>query len=221
MENRVIEVFDRISEKYDLLDSLISWGMDQRWRREVVRLLDLRAGSRVLDCGAGTGKLAIQIRKSCPECRISIIDINENMLRRDLLPDVSFSVGSVESMPIDDGTQDRVTSAFLTRNVIRLERYFSEVYRVLDHGGVFVNLDIFNPSLPVYRDFFAMYFYRVVPLFGNLITSSKSYTYLANSVKKFVSPETFSSMLSLAGFKSVHFKQYMLGAVNIHVGVKP
>lgn len=220
MDEKVIEVFDRISGKYDLLDTMISWGMDQHWRKEVVRFLDLRPDLRVLDCGAGTGKLSALILKNCPECHLSIVDINENMLRRDLFPSVTFNVGSVEDMPMDDRSMDRITSAFLTRNVGRLERYFSEVYRILDSGGIFVNLDIFNPQIPVYRDFFSLYFYRIMPAFGNIITSSKSYTYLADSVKKFVTPETFSSMLELAGFKSVYFKPYMLGAVNIHVAVK-
>ncbi len=220
MESNVIDVFDRISEKYDLLDSLISWGMDQHWRREVVKYLDLEPHLRVLDCGAGTGKLTALILKNCESCTVTVVDSNERMLRRELFPDVKFHVGSAEQLPVDDASMDRITSAFLTRNVGKLERYLSESYRALDHGGKFVNLDIFNPRLPVYRDFFGLYFYRIVPALGNIMTSSTSYTYLANSVKKFVSPETFSNMLKLAGFRDVAVRQYMLGAVNIHVATK-
>lgn len=220
MESNVVEVFDSINEKYDLLDTMMSWGMDQHWRKEVVRFLELRPELNVLDCGAGTGKLSSLILKHCKKCSLTVVDLTEKMLRRDLFPSVKFHVGSAEELPLDDYSMDRVTSAFLTRNVPRLERYFSEAYRVLNHGGKFVNLDIFNPRLPVYRDLFALYFYRIVPLFGNMITSSGSYTYLASSVKKFVTPETFSSMLRLAGFSSVSFNSYMLGAVNIHVAVK-
>lgn len=220
MENEVISVFDKISEKYDLLDTMISWGMDQHWRKEVIRLLKLKNGLNVLDCGAGTGKLSSLILKKCHDCNLTIVDLNEKMLRRDLFPNVKFHVGSAEELPLEDSSQDRVTSAFLTRNVPRLERYLSEAYRVLDHDGIFVNLDIFNPTIPVYRDLFGLYFFKVVPRFGNMVTGSTSYTYLANSVKKFVSPGTFSRMLELAGFTKVYHQGYMLGAVNIHVGIK-
>lgn len=220
MESNVVEVFDNISEKYDLLDTLISWGMDQRWRREVIRALELKPGLRIMDCGAGTGKLSALILKKCKGCSLTVVDLNEKMLRRDLFPNVKFHVGSVEDLPVEDASMDRITSAFLTRNVVRLERYLSEAFRVLDHGGIFVNLDIFNPQLPVYRNLFGIYFFNVVPFFGNIVTSSKSYTYLANSVRKFVAPKTLSRMLELAGFSKVAYKQYMLGAVNIHVAVK-
>lgn len=220
MEDRVIEVFDRISEKYDLLDSIISWGLDQHWRKDVVRMLDLKPEMIVVDCGAGTGKLSAIIKKDCPKCQLNVVDINERMLRRDLFTGVKFYVGSVENIPMNEGSVDRVASAFLTRNVQKLERYFSEVYRILKKGGIFVNLDIFNPTIPVYRDLFGLYFFHIVPAFGNRVTSSKSYSYLANSVRNFVSAKTMQNMLKFAGFGTVEYHSHMLGAVNVHVAIK-
>lgn len=220
MENRVMEVFSRISDKYDFLDSMISWGMDQRWRRALVRMIPLHEKMRILDCGAGTGKLTSIMMKICPSCHFTMLDLNEKMLRKENFPGVAFITSSAESIPLQDGSQDVVVSAFLTRNVPRLERYLQEARRVLKDGGMFLNLDIFRPVIPVYREFFSLYFYRIVPLIGNLATKSTSYSYLADSVKRFVDPETFSTMMKMAGFNHIYRKQFMLGSVLLHTGIK-
>ncbi|MCL4335201.1 MAG: class I SAM-dependent methyltransferase [Candidatus Thermoplasmatota archaeon] len=220
MENNVLEVFSSISDKYDFLDSMISWGMDQRWRRAMVRKIPLGDGKMILDCGAGTGKLSSLILKRCKTCHITMVDINDRMFRKEKFPNVHFITSTVESIPVDDMTQDAVVSAFLTRNVPKLERYISETYRVLKPGGVFVNLDIFRPVLPVYREFFSLYFYHIVPFIGNRVTGSTSYTYLAQSVKRFVTTSMFSTMMGLAGFHDIEMKPFMFGSVCMHAGIK-
>lgn len=220
-EELVREVFESIRDRYDLLDSLISAGLDQRWRRFALKKLGLKGSSEVLDCGAGTGKLTKMILDSCPDCRVTSLDITKSMFRPSILPETRFIVASAESMPLEDSSFNAVASAYLTRNLGSVDNYFREAFRVLRSGGRLVNLDIYNPTIPGFSLLFRIYFYHLVPVVGNMATKSKSYTYLANSVKNFHSQETVMEKLESAGFKETGFKKLMGGSIGIHWGLKP
>lgn len=219
-EELVRNVFENIQDRYDLLDSIISAGMDQRWRRKLIRSLNLKEGAHVLDCGAGTGKLTRMILESCPTCKVTSLDITEGMFRPSILPDCKFVVASAQDMPFEDQTFDAVVSGYLTRNLESTDKYFSEAMRVLKQGGMFANLDIYNPTLPGYSQLFGIYFYHFVPFLGDHVTESDSYTYLAKSVKNFFPPETILEKIVAAGFKDVKMKKMMLGSIAMHVGRK-
>lgn len=219
-EVQVRGVFEAIQDKYDLLDSIISLGMDQPWRKKVLRIMDLQKGMTVLDSGAGTGKLTKMIRKACPGCRVISLDITEKMFRPSLLSDVEFVVGSAEEMPLPASSVDRAASCFLTRNLSSVDRYLEELHRVLKPGGVFVNLDIYPPSNQVFEKFFSLYFYRIVPGIGDRATRSDSYSYLANSVRNFISPEAMGSKIVEHDFELVEQSLMGLGSVAIHAGRK-
>ncbi len=219
-EELVRSVFENIQDRYDLLDSIISAGMDQRWRRKLIRSLNLEENSEVLDCGAGTGKLTRMILNSCPTCRVTSLDITEGMFRPSILPDCKFVVASAQDMPFDDQKYDAVVSGYLTRNLESVDKYFSEAYRVLKPGGMFANLDIYNPTLPGFSQLFGIYFYHFVPYLGDHVTNSTSYTYLAKSVKNFHSPEVIREKIAAAGFSEVGMKKMMLGSIALHVGTK-
>lgn len=219
-EELVRGVFESIQDRYDLLDSLISAGMDQRWRRELISRLDLKEGSSVLDCGAGTGKLTKMILEACPTCKVTSLDITEGMFRPSILPDCKFVVASAEDMPFGNESFDAVVSAYLTRNLGNLDSYLAEAMRVLKPGGAFANLDIYNPTMPVFSQLFAIYFYHIVPVIGNTATGSKSYTYLAKSVKEFYRPEVVMQKIIDAGFGEVSMKKMMMGSISLHTGRK-
>ncbi len=219
-EELVVHVFESIQDRYDLLDSFISMGMDQRWRRILVSELGLKPGQTVLDCGAGTGKLTHGILQACPTCSTISLDITQSMFRQSYLPDTRFITASAENIPLDDCSVDAVASAYLTRNLENLDRYFAEVRRVLKPGGIFANLDIYNPRMPGFSPLFGLYFYHIVPVFGNLVTKSTSYSYLAESVRKFYSPDVVSQKIENAGLKVRKCKTMMLGAIGMHVAVK-
>ena len=220
-EDLVKQVFEDIQDRYDLLDSIISAGMDQRWRRCALQKLDLGKSSDVLDCGARTGKLTRMILDTCPNCKVTSLDITQSMFRPSILPETKFVVASAESMPLDDASYNAVISAYLTRNLESVDRYFSEAYRVLRSGGRFVNLDIYSPTLPGFSLLFRIYFFHFVPVMGNAATRSKSYTYLANSVKTFHSQETILEKIKTAGFTNTGHKKLMGGSIGIHWGTKP
>ncbi|BAB60201.1 hypothetical protein [Thermoplasma volcanium GSS1] len=215
----VKKIFDQISDKYDLIDTIISLGLDQRWRRSLISNLKLMPGLQCLDCGAGSGKVTELIMESCDSCSVTALDITDSMFNPELTKRCKFVVSPAESLPFSDETFDRVSSAFLTRNLADVDKYFSEVYRVLKPGGIFVNLDIFNPTKPVFSQFFSLYFYRMVPFFGNHATHSRNYSYLANSVKFFYSPFILSKKLESKGF-IVEPKDLFFGSVFMHIAQK-
>lgn len=220
-EELVRNIFENIQDRYDLLDSIISAGMDQRWRRRLIDSLNLKKGSHVLDCGAGTGKLTRMILESCPTCKVTSLDITEGMFRPSILPECKFVVASALDMPFDEGSYDAVVSAYLTRNLDSVDKYFLEAKRVLKPGGGFANLDIYPPNLPVYSQLFGLYFYHFVPFLGDRMTDSDSYTYLSKSVKNFFSPETIKDKIQKSGFLGVEMKRMMLGSIALHVGKSP
>ena len=219
-EKNVREIFNSIQDKYDFLDTLISMGQDERWRRFMVKNLELKNNLDVLDCGAGTGKLTRQIIEACGTCSTTCLDVTDSMFRPKLFPTTRFIVASAEHIPLPDESVDRVVSAFLTRNLENVDNYFSEVHRILRKNGIFINLDIFDPEIPVYRQFFSLYFYRMMPRIGNRMTGSKSYSYLAQSVKNFYDHETLETKIRNSGITLEISRPFMLGSVYVHKGVK-
>ncbi len=200
-EERVRSVFNSIYNKYDLIDSIISFGMDSAWRRTMISMAGSRQYKSILDCGAGTGKLTMQLRKKFPDARMVALDVSDQMIS--LIPDPGIErvVGSAVELPFDSSSFDLVTSAFLTRNVPNIEAYLKEAYRVLRKDGALINLDIHTPVIHGYREIFSLYFFHVVPIIGDLLTGSNSYSYLSNSVRNFVGPDELIDKARKAGFR--------------------
>lgn len=200
-EERVRSVFNSIYNKYDLIDSIISFGMDSAWRRTMISMAGSRQYKSILDCGAGTGKLTLQLRKKFPDARMVALDVSDQMIS--LIPDPGIErvVGSAVELPFDSSSFDLVTSAFLTRNVPSIEAYLKEAYRVLRKDGALINLDIHTPVIHGYREIFSLYFFHVVPIIGDLLTGSNSYSYLSNSVRNFVGPDELIDKARKAGFR--------------------
>ena len=214
-------VFRGIRSSYDRLDSMISFGQDNKWRKKLVGNLKFPVDGTVLDCGAGTGKLTELIQKVFPGCRTISLDITAEMFRPEKNRNTVFIEGSAEEIPLADSSVDAVVSSYMTRNLISVDRYFSEAFRVLRPGAMMVNMDIFNPTLPVFSQFFSLYFYRFMPVLGNFLSGTGSYTYLADSVRYFFTPEEICKKIEEAGFSAVSKKSLMLGSVFIHSGMKP
>ncbi len=224
-------MFDRIAPRYDLMNRLMTFGMDQRWRRFVVAQAAPPAGGRALDVAAGTGDIAIALARRIGAGGMAIAaDFAREMLRpgpakaarAGVRCVVHFLAADALALPFPDDAFDCVTSGFAMRNVADIERAFREMCRVAKPGGRVVCLEVAQPTIPPIRWLHAAYFNRIVPLIGRIITGQReAYTYLPESARNFPPPPALAALMARAGLRNVHYRRLSLGAVAVHVGRKP
>ena len=218
----VAAMFGRIAPRYDLINTLMTFGQDARWRRKVAGVLPaLGREAHVLDVGTGTGRLGVAVREIDPTWRVVGVDFTFEMLRQ-ASGDLAMAAGDAQQLPFADGQFDAIVSGFLVRNLADIERGLLEQVRVLRSGGALVILETTPGPSGWQRPFYRFYFRRIVPLLGNLIAGDASaYTYLPESTLAFVQPERLGSLLRTAGLSDVHIHYLMLGCVAMIVGYKP
>ncbi len=218
----VQNMFTRIAGRYDLMNRLMTAGQDVRWRRHVIALADLKAGSRLLDIGAGTGDLAREAMLQQPEVRITAADFTLEMMRvgkrNGSLP---FSAADALRLPFKDGAFDAVVSGFLMRNVTDLHKGLQEQYRVLKRGGRIVILDTTRPKKNLLSPFIWFHMHVIIPALGRLISGQgDAYNYLPDTTENFVTAEKLAAHMAAVGFRMVGYERLMFGTIAIHWGEK-
>jgi demethylmenaquinone methyltransferase / 2-methoxy-6-polyprenyl-1,4-benzoquinol methylase len=214
----VRSMFDRIAPVYDVMNRVMTAGLDVRWRRLAAASV-VRAGDSVLDAACGTGDLAVADAKAGAG-KVTGLDFSEQMLARARrkAPDLSFVRGDLLALPFADGTFDAATVGFGVRNVADLPLALRELRRVLRPGGRLAVLEITQPRGAL-RPFYSLWFDRVVPLLGKLLPGGAAYTYLPASVKRFPTAERLAELLHEAGFGEVQVKLLAGSIVALHTGV--
>jgi demethylmenaquinone methyltransferase/2-methoxy-6-polyprenyl-1,4-benzoquinol methylase len=227
-KRQVAAMFDNISHRYDLLNHLLSMGIDIRWRRKAIRLLKPLRPKEILDVATGTGDLAIEALATGAE-KVTGIDISEGMLekgRRKLQKlkldgKIELKAGDSEDLAFPDNKFDAVVVAFGVRNFENLERGLSEMLRVTRPGGMVVIIEFSKPSRFPLKQIFQFYFNRILPVVGRLISSDRSaYRYLPESVKTFPEGEDFLSILSATGYKNTKCIPLTFGISSVYTGSK-
>jgi demethylmenaquinone methyltransferase/2-methoxy-6-polyprenyl-1,4-benzoquinol methylase len=213
----VQRMFDRIAPVYDLMNRVMTAGLDRRWRRITVEQA-VRPGDRVLDACCGTGDLAIAARRHGAGAVVGL-DFSEQMLERARRKDdtIEWLQGDVLALPFEDASFDSATVGFGIRNVDDLEAGLRELRRVLRGGGRLAILEITTPRGAL-APFYRVWFDRVVPLLGRVLPGGDAYTYLPASVRRFPVPEELSRLLESSGFDDVRFRVFAGGIVALHVG---
>src|SRR5512133_161269 len=180
-------MFDRIAPVYDVMNRVMTAGLDQRWRRATVHAV-VEPGDRVLDAACGTGDLAIVAAKA--GATVTGLDFSEKMLQRARRkkPDLEWIQGDLLALPFEDDTFDAATVGFGVRNVSDLPGSIAELRRVLRPGGRLGILEITRPRGPL-RFFYSLWFDRIVPLLGKVLPGGEAYTYLPASVRRFPGPD--------------------------------
>lgn len=213
----VQRMFDRIAPVYDVMNRVMTAGLDQRWRRATVREA-VRPGDRVLDACCGTGDLAVAACNAAAGEVIGV-DFSERMLERARrkAPEVEWTQADVLALPFGDASFDAAVVGFGVRNVEDLAAGLKELRRVLRPGGRLGILEITKPRGPL-AIFYKLWFDRIVPLLGRVLPGGAAYTYLPASVRRFPGPEDLADLLRTCGFENVRFRRFAGGIVALHVG---
>ncbi len=228
------DVFTSVPPRYDLINTLVTLGLDKRWRRQAARECLVSRPGRVLDLCCGTGDLAVSLaRLAVDDVAVVGIDYSQPMLDRaarkaEQLGDgrrPSFTCGDAANLPFPEGYFDCVGISFALRNLTYAnplaQRYLAETLRVLSDGGRFVIVETSQPRLRLVRQLYHLYLRQFVFRLGYLISGNRSaYRYLAESAARFYTPDELGKTLLAAGFRRVSCRRLFLGAVSIHVAVK-
>jgi demethylmenaquinone methyltransferase/2-methoxy-6-polyprenyl-1,4-benzoquinol methylase len=218
-------MFDRIAGRYDLLNTVMTAGLNRLWNRRVLGAAGLRPGGRALDLACGTGSLTRDLAKRVgPEGHVLGVDFSGEMLRAARsrpLPNVEYRLGDatdLEGVPSD--SFDAATIAYGARNIPDLDALFSEMARTLVPGGVAVCLEIARPTGAVSSRFYGLWFDRIVPKLGGLISGDASaYAYLPESVKEFVAPDELADIMGRNGLQNVTWSGLAGGIITLHRGI--
>ena len=228
-KTRVREMFDSIAPRYDLLNHLLSFGVDRLWRRRMVGVVAAGTPAAILDVAAGTGDVAVALARRLPAARITGIDLSGEMLavgrgkvaRRGLCDRIELVQGDAEQLSFPDGTFDAVTIGFGIRNFGSIEAGLAEAFRVLRPGGRLCILEFSTPRGRCFGPLYRFYFHRILPLVGRLISKDDSaYTYLPESVDHFPVNLLFLRLMGQAGFAACRSRRQMRGIAYIYEGRK-
>ncbi|TAJ15023.1 bifunctional demethylmenaquinone methyltransferase/2-methoxy-6-polyprenyl-1,4-benzoquinol methylase UbiE [Marinilabiliaceae bacterium JC017] len=227
-KQQVATMFNNIAPRYDLLNHLLSLGIDKRWRRRAINLLRELKNPVILDVATGTGDLAL-LAHHMLKCDITGVDISSEMLsvaqqkikKQSVQDAVQVQLGDSEHLPFDDASFDAVMVAFGVRNFENLNKGLSEMQRVLKPGGKMVILEFSRPAFFPFKQLYFFYFKRVLPFIGGLISKDRAaYTYLPESVLNFPDGERFDAELKRVELKPVTRLKQTLGIATIYLAEK-
>lgn len=225
---RVREMFGRVARRYDWLNTVLSGGMHHRWRRFAIRECALPPEARTLDVAVGTGDFAIEAvarggtSLGVDPCEPMLHEARSKLARLGLTGRVRLVCAEAEALPVPDGTFDAATIGFGLRNVTDIDAAFAEMARAVRPGGRVVALEIARPQLPIFRQLFFLYFYRLSPWLARLLGGdAQAYRYLPESLKQFRSREELCDAMRRAGLVEVHYHDLTGGSVCVHVGTRP
>ena len=226
-KDQVKHMFNMIASKYDVLNHTLSLGMDYVWRKKAIKKI-LNNPKEILDIATGTADFAISAAKYT-QANITGIDISDQMIyvgnkkiqQKKLNNRIKLSIEDSENLPYLDNSYDAITAGFGVRNFENLEKGLSEIYRVVKKNGYVVILEPSTPKAFPLKQIFSIYFQKILPFIGSLVSKDKSaYSYLPNSVKSFPDGDDFLKILNKQGFSKANYYPLSFGIVSLYVAIK-
>ena len=223
----VEQMFNKIAQKYDLFNDIITFGMHRQWKRFVARQTDLHAEQSCLDLCCGTGDIAREVLRQYPSSKVTGLDFSEEMLniaesKNNNEITVQYIPGDAMNIPFQDAAFDAVTIGYGMRNVQNISQFLLEILRVLKPEGVLVSLDVGKVRIPILAELNHFYFFHIVPLVGKLlIPGEEIFKYLPESSLEYPNQESLTNLMIETGFEKVGFHNFVFGASTVHVAYKP
>ena len=225
-------VFDRVARRYDLMNDLMSAGVHRVWKDMTAARLNPQPGELIVDCAGGTGdisrrlaKLArkAQRRRGGPDARIAVVDFDHEMVKsgveRGGEPEIVWSVGDAQRLPLPDASADAYVIAFGLRNVTDIPTALAEARRVLKPGGRYLCLEFSRPPAQALRTAYDAYSFKLIPQIGEWVAQDRdAYQYLVESIRRFPDQPTLARMMGEAGFKRQGWTNFTGGVVALHHG---
>ena len=220
------DLFDKISNNYDLLNSLFSAGIDKIWRKKLVR--NFNNGSFILDVATGTAEVLVEgLTLSKVDTGLGIdpsiemLKIGKNkLLKKGFNNNTSLFKSEAENLPFKDNIFDGVTIAFGIRNTKDYYRSLTEMHRVLRKDGTIAILEFAIPRISVFTSLYLFYFKNIMPFIGSLFGNRREYKYLSDSTTEFPQRDVFQNILTECGFKECEFEELSFGIAIIYTGIK-
>jgi demethylmenaquinone methyltransferase/2-methoxy-6-polyprenyl-1,4-benzoquinol methylase len=226
-KDQVKHMFNMIASKYDFLNHTLSLGMDYVWRKKAIKKI-LNNPKEILDIATGTADFAISAAKHT-QANITGIDISDQMIyvgnkkiqQKKLNNRIKLSIEDSENLPYLDNSYDAITAGFGVRNFENLEKGLGEIHRVVKKNGYVVILEPSTPKAFPLKQIFSIYFQKILPFIGSLVSKDKSaYSYLPNSVKSFPEGDDFLEILNKQGFSKTNYYPLSFGIVSMYVAIK-
>ena len=226
----VVDVFDSVASRYDLMNDLMSGGVHRLWKNRFVRLMRPSPQKRLLDVAGGTGDIAFRYRGLAgDDAEITVFDLNREMLGvgknraidRGYLNGFEWVKGNAEKLPFDDMSYHLYSISFGLRNVTRIDNALAEACRVLTPGGQFFCLEFSHVKNDMLRKIYDEYYFNIIPKIGELVANDRdSYQYLVESIRQFPKPDDLARRIRAAGFDHVKTIPLTGGVAAIHIGSK-
>ena len=225
-------VFDRVAKNYDIMNDLMSGGVHRLWKDAVAARLNPQPGEVIIDCAGGTGDMArrfakmarkAQERRGGPDATINIVDYNAEIImagiERGGEPEITWTVGDAQRLPLPDAYADAYVISFGIRNVTDINAALREARRVLKPGGRFLCLEFSRPVTEPLARAYDAYSFKVIPQVGEWVAKDReAYQYLVKRIRRFPDQRTFAGMIEAAGFKRVTFTNFIGGVAALHQG---
>lgn len=227
-KEQVAKMFDNISDNYDNLNRVISFGVDVQWRKKILKMVSAKNPSTILDVATGTGDLAILLSNTTAQ-KIVGLDISAGMLevgkqkvaQKNLSDRIEMVLGDSEKIPFEDNSFDAITVAFGIRNFENLELGLSEILRVLKPNGIFVILETSVPEKFPFKQGYSFYTKNILPLIGKIFSKDKvAYKYLSDSASIFPYGKALNNILEKIGFIDVNHLPQTFGVATIYSATK-
>lgn len=228
--DQVREMFDNIAPAYDVMNRLMTFGIDRNWRKSCVREAAETSPKKVLDIATGTGDLAVALARSIAGSHVTGVDLSPGMIEvgikkvseKGLQERIDLQVADALALPFADNTFDVITIAFGIRNFEHLDRGYREMLRVLRPGGKLVVLELTQPRHALVKPFYKFHTRAIIPFVGRIASGdSRAYTYLPESIAAVPARDEMTALMTDAGFSSARWKDLFPGVATLYTSIKP